>query len=79
MNQQERNELREKHYACDCGHCENNECKAGCVGDYPCDTIKVLDWAEGLSDRMKFIEENLSGNTIVNASKIIYSNDDYDL
>ena len=35
--------LREKHAKCSCGHCTSNECSAGCVGDYPCDVIKVLD------------------------------------
>jgi len=43
MTKDELKSLREKHAECSCGHCTSNECSAGCVGDYPCDVIKVLD------------------------------------
>lgn len=43
MTPEERQELREKHKCCSCGYCLSDECYAGCVGDYPCDLIKVLD------------------------------------
>ena len=35
--------LREKHQRCTCNYCDHNECRALCVGGYPCDVIKVLD------------------------------------
>lgn len=38
--------LRTKHQLCDCAYCNHDECRAGCVGSYPCDVIKVLDYAE---------------------------------
>ena len=38
--------LRRKHCTCTCGYCGNNECEAGCVGEYPCDVIKVLNYLE---------------------------------
>jgi hypothetical protein len=38
--------LRDKHRPCVCGYCSNNECEAGCIGEYPCDVIKVLDATE---------------------------------
>jgi len=43
MTPEERQVLREKHAKCFCGHCDSNECSAGCVGDYPCDVLDVLD------------------------------------
>ena len=48
MTSNERQALREKHAKCSCGYCSSNECSAGCVGDYPCDVIKVLDAYESL-------------------------------
>ena len=42
MTPDERQALREKHVKCSCGYW----CSAGCVGDYPCDVIKVLDEVE---------------------------------
>jgi len=42
MTPDELKALREKHGKCSCGYCDSNECSAGCVGDYPCDVIKVL-------------------------------------
>ena len=56
--------LREKHFLW-----KERECNYD--GDpYPCDAIKThTDAYEKLSNRMSFIEENLSGNTIVNVSK----------
>ena len=38
--------LRKKHCICTCGYCGNDECEAGCVGKYPCDVIKVLNYTE---------------------------------
>ena len=46
---EERQALREKHKCCPCGYCLSDECEAGCVGDYPCDVIKVLDATENLN------------------------------
>jgi len=45
MNTEERQALREKHtYLGDyCGFCVKD---GGYPADYPCDVIKVLDWAE---------------------------------
>jgi len=46
LSPEERQKLREKHAKCSCGHCTSNECSAGCVGDYPCDALRVLDVLE---------------------------------
>ena len=42
--------LRTKHQVCDCAYCNHDECRAGCVGKYPCDVIKVLDYAKLLGE-----------------------------
>jgi len=52
MTPDERQALREKHAKCSCGHCTSNECSAGCVGDYPCDVIRVLDTYELLFEAL---------------------------
>jgi hypothetical protein len=48
MNQSERDALREKHYNMGntVGMNGHNDTCAGCYQIYPCDVIKVLDWAE---------------------------------
>jgi hypothetical protein len=46
MNAAERQALREKHSPCPCGFCEGAQCVAGCISNYPCDVIKVLNELE---------------------------------
>jgi len=43
MTPEERQALRRKHRRCPCGLCEGAQCVDGCMSDYPCDVIKVLD------------------------------------
>ena len=51
-------------------YCEGCKTDGGYLHNiYPCDVVKTLHEYERLSNRMNFIEENLSGNTIVNVSK----------
>ena len=95
MNQQERDEFREKHQplilsegkdrvASFCKGCASSNGSLTVI--YPCDAIKMFELMEkrevvitALRERLKFIEENLSSNTIVRTSKLIYSNEDFDL
>lgn len=47
MNQQERDELRAKHRLVDYRHgADYPKCGYCNLGEWPCDTIRVLDWAE---------------------------------
>ena len=65
MNQQKRDALRKKHTlepyedritgqeVATCAHC--------CTDEWPCDVIKVLDWADEVLDELKGLTAHFEG------------------
>ena len=71
MTPEDRQALRGKHKCCPCGYCQSDECEAGCVGVYPCDTIKILDAWEAEQVRVKQTLDIMS--TTANTGVAIYA------
>lgn len=56
MNQAQRDELRAKHRLVDYRHgADYPKCGYCNLGEWPCDVIRVLDWAEGAKPKCEHI------------------------